>query len=214
MSQAFTGLRSRNGRLCAVMAALILPITACHKKPETPPAPAPVVAPAPKPSQPLPARKAGLWQTTITEDGSADPAQVIQVCLDAKVDQHLGILGNDLSGDSCTKTAYAAADGKSWELLAECQMGTGVVTQYSGSINGDYSRDYTLKVRSQTLGGNLPQMNRVTNYRVTSKRVGNCAKDQKPGDLVSDGVKVNLFDIAGQGNTSAPADAPPKEPVD
>jgi hypothetical protein len=155
-----------------------------------------------------------LWETTIAEEGSADPAQVFQICLDAKVDPHLGILGNDLSGDNCTRTTYASADGQSWELLAECQMGTGVVTQYSGSISGDYTRDYTLKVRSQTTGGNLPQMNRVTNYLVTSKRVGNCDKDQKPGDLINEGVKVNLLDMAGQGSKSAQTDAPPKEPVD
>lgn len=214
MSQAFTGLLSHRARTCAALAVLILPLAACHKKPETPPAPPPVATPAPKPSQPLPPRKPGLWETTIAEEGSADPAQTLQICMDAKVDAHLGILGNDLSGDNCTRTTYAAADGKSWELLAECQMGTGVVTQYSGSISGDYTKAYTLKVRSQTTGGNLPQMNRVTNYLVTSKRTGGCVKDQRPGDLISEGVTVNLLDMAGQGNKSAQTDAPPKDPVD
>ena len=173
-------------------------LIACHKKPEKAPvpAPAPVVAPA-RPLTPLPPRTPGLWETSVTEEGSEDAPQVLQICLDLLTDQHLGILGTDLSGDKCSKKTFSRNNDGSWGLLAECDMGTGAVTEYSGSISGDYTSDYTMKLRSQTNNPALPQMNRVTNYTVASKRLGACAKDQSPGDVTNEGVRMNLFDMAG-----------------
>ncbi len=175
-------------------------LSGCHKPPPKPPVatPAPVIVA--KPSQPLPPRTPGLWETKLTEDGSEDLPQTLQICIDAMTDQHLGILGTDLSGDNCAKKTYSPMGEDSWGLLAECHMGTGVIDEYSGSITGDYRTSYTMKLRSQTTGGNLPQMNRVTNYAVESRRLGPCLGDQKPGDvmdMVNVGVKFNLFDMAG-----------------
>lgn len=170
-------------------------VAACHKKPQTPP-PAPVAKPVP-PSETLPARQPGLWQTTVTEQGSEDMPQILQICIDKLTDQHLGILGTDLSGDKCAQKTVRRLDDGSWGLLAQCSMGTGVTDEYSGSITGDYTQDYSMKLRAQTTNVSLPQMNRVTNYTVVSKRLGDCGADQKPGDVINDGVKVNLFDMSG-----------------
>jgi hypothetical protein len=181
----------------ALIAGIAVLAAGCQKKPEPPAPVAPVPVAVEKPSQPLPARTPGLWETHLSEEGSPEAAQVMQICIDALTDQHLGILGTDLSADSCSKKTFSPqADGTSG-LLAECNMGSGVVTEYSGSITGDYTKSYEMHLRSQTTGGNLPQMNRVTNYVVTSKRIGVCTKDQKPGDIVNEGVKMNLFDMSG-----------------
>ena len=197
-----------------LLASLVL--AGCHKKPEEPPpaaAPAPVVAP--KPAPPRPPRKPGLWQTTVSEEGSAGSPQVLKICIDAMTDQHLGILGTDLSGDTCTTRTFSPQGEGNWGVLAECAMGAGVVTEYSGSVTGDFNSQYEMTVRSQTTGGS--QMNRVTNYVVSSKRLGACAADQKPGDVINDGVKMNLFGMAGvdRGGVKAPAsEAPPPDVVD
>ncbi len=177
----------------------------CHKAPPAAPTAASTVAKpaaAVVPVQVLPARQPGLWSITISENNSPDAPQVQQMCLDALTDQHLGVLGNDLSGDKCKKTVSHMADG-GWGIIAECDMGTGGVDEYSGQITGDFSQDYTLKVRSQTTGAALPQMNRVTTYTVIAKRTGACAADQRPGDVVSDGIKLNLFDMAGVPHAAA-----------
>lgn len=196
-------LPARRLLLSSVVAGVGLAgLTACHQKPK-PAAPPPVAAPAPpKPAAVLPARQQGLWQTTVTETGNEDAPQVLQICMDARTDRHLGILGTDLSGDTCKKTVSKTDDG--WGVLAECNMGSGGVNEFSGSITGDYSQDYSMKLRLQTTGASLPQMNRVTNYTVVSKRTGACAKDQQPGDVINDGVRLNLFDMAGM---STPARA-------
>lgn len=114
------------------------------------------------------------------------------------------MLGNDLSGDSCSQKGYRPQGDGSWGFLAECSAAPGVVTQYSGSIDGDYTKDYEMKVRLQTTG---PNLNRVANYDIASRRIGACAADQKPGDLISDGAKINLFDMAGLGSAKASSSA-------
>src|ERR1700760_1381690 len=85
----------------AVAVLCIGVLGACHKAPPAPPVAATVAKPAAAtaPAQVLPARQAGLWSITISENGSADVPQVQQLCMDALTDQHLGVLGNDLSGD-------------------------------------------------------------------------------------------------------------------
>lgn len=212
MFQVNAGVMSR----LILLAGMAL-LSGCHKKPETPPppvvAPAPVVAPKPPP--PPPARKPGLWQTTVSEEGSPEKPQVLKICIDAVTDQHLGILGTDLSGDTCTTKTFSPQGEGNWGVLAECAMGAGVVTEYSGSVTGDFNSHYDMTVRSQTTGGS--QMNRVTNYVVSSKRLGACAADQKPGDVINDGVKMNLLGMAGvdRGGAKAPAsETPPADVVD
>ncbi len=212
MVLTYNGSRFTVKPVGAVFALCVGTLAACQKAPPPPPTVASMAKPAAAtaPAQVLPVRQAGLWSITISEDGSADVPQAQQLCMDALTDQHLGILGNDLSGDKCKRTVSHTADG-GWGIIAQCDMGTGGVDEYSGQISGDFSQDYTLKVRSQTTGAALPQMNRVTNYTVLAKRTGACAADQRPGDVVSDGIKLNLFDMAGVPHAvpaSAPASAP------
>jgi len=189
----------------AVMAGLVL-LAGCHKKPEKAPPPV-VTAPAPvavpKPAPPPPARKPGLWQTTLSEEGSPDKPQVLKICIDALTDQHLGILGTDLSGDTCGSKTFSPQGEGAWGILAECTLGP-VVTEYSGSVTGDFDSHYEMKVRSQTTGGS--QMNRVTNYVVSSKRLGGCTGNMRPGDVINEGVRMNLFGMAG-GKPEAKAEA-------
>ncbi len=176
---------------CALLAA------ACQKKPEQPPASPATTAP-PKPQEHLPMRQPGLWQTTVTEEGSEDAAQVLKICIDPITDVQLGVLGTDLSASKCNKTVSHMPDG-SWGILASCEMGQGLKTEYSGSITGDYTQDYGMRIRAQTTGVS-PQQGRVATYVVTSKRIGACAADQRPGDVAdvnNEGVRFNLFDMSG-----------------
>ncbi len=214
MSQASTGAIS--GFVLLVALAIL---TGCHKKPEKTPepvvtAPSPAVVPKPSPPPPPPPRKPGLWETTLSEEGSPE-RQILKICIDALTDQRLGILGTDLSGDTCTTRTFSPQGEGNWGILAECAMGAGVVTEYSGSVTGDFNSQYEMNVRSQTTGGS--QMNRVTNYVVSSRRLGACTADQKAGDVINDGVKMNLFGMEGvdRGGTKVPAsEAPPSDVVD
>ncbi|MCA1934958.1 MAG: DUF3617 domain-containing protein [Asticcacaulis sp.] len=194
----------KSGVALSWLAAVAL-MTGCGKKeqppaPEPAPAPASVAAPPPKPQEPLPARQPGLWETTLSEEGSESQAQTMRICLDASTEKELGITGTDLNGNRCRYTTVSHLDDGSWGILAECNMGSGGKMEVSGSITGDYTRDYTMTLRSQTTGAALAHMNRVVNMTIKSKRLGPCKADQKPGDVTLPGgdVSFNLFDMAGR----------------
>lgn len=189
------------GLAVSLLASLVM-MTACGKK-EEPPAPAPepasVAPPPPKPQEPLPSRQAGLWETTLSEEGSESQAQTMRICIDAATEKELGITGTDLNGERCHNTAVSHLDDGSWGLLAECNMGSGGKMEVSGNITGDYTRDYTMTLRTQTTGAALAHMNRVVNMTIKSKRLSACKADQKPGDVTLPGdVSFNLYDMAGR----------------
>ena len=198
MVLAYNRSRCKITRVGVIVALCAGALAACHKAPPPPPAAATVAKPAAAvvPVQVLPARQPGLWSITISENNSPDAPQVQQLCLDALTDLNLGILPNELSGDLCKETVSHTADG-GWGLIAECHRGSAGVYEYSGQISGDYAHDYSEKVRLQVSGAALPQMNHIAHYTVLAKRTGDCTGDQSPGDLITEGAKSNLFDLAG-----------------
>ncbi|ESQ74360.1 DUF3617 family protein [Asticcacaulis sp. AC402] len=205
---------ARVGRLVAfaLIGGLVGLASACGKKSDPAPQTQAEPAPQPRPSVPLPARTPGLWELTITEEGSAEPPQVQQICIDAETDRRLGILGTDLSGDRCQKTVGKSGEG--WDILAACDMGNGVSNEYSGAITGDYVTAYSMKLRSQTANVGAPQVNRVVNYTVAAKRNGHCTDGQAAGDVINAGVQFNLFDMAGMQRSGAASSDAPLHPGD
>ena len=199
MVLTYNGSRLKIIHAGAVLALCAGALAACHKAPPAPPPAASTMAKpaaAVVPAQALPPRQTGLWSITISEDDSPDAPQVQQLCMDAVTDVNLGVLPNELSGSLCKETVSHTADG-GWGLIAECQRDTAGVYEYSGQISGDYTHDYSEKVRLQVAGAALPQMNHIAHYTVQAKRTGECTADQAPGDLITDGTKSNLFDLAG-----------------
>ncbi|MBP2157728.1 MULTISPECIES: DUF3617 family protein [Asticcacaulis] len=154
------------------------------------------VSVAPRPMQVLPARQPGLWETSVREDGS-DDVQTLQICIDGATDARLGLRGNDLGGDRCGPKSISRIDADSWKVMTTCRVPDGGAEAYSGTFTGDFATAYTMKLRVQTTGAAIPQMNRVTNYIIESKRTGDCKPDQAPGDVTNDGVTVNLFEMEG-----------------
>lgn len=151
----------------------------------------------PRPMQVLPARQAGLWETSVREDGS-DDVQTLRICIDGATDARLGLRGNEFGGDRCGPKLISRVDADSWKVMTTCQVGDGSSEAYSGTFTGDFATAYTMKLRVQTTGAAVPQMNRATNYIIESKRIGDCGPGEAPGDATNDGVTVNLFEMEGQ----------------
>lgn len=154
----------------------------------------PIKPPPPR----LPARGSGLWETTVSEQGSADAPRVFKLCLDKPTEALLSPMGDEMSADKCFKNAVTQNPDSSWTLISECNLGTGGLKAYSGRIEGDHSDNFRMSLRVQTMGAKLAQMNRVANYTVVSRRLGACEKDQKPGDMIESGIRINLYEMSGR----------------
>ena len=118
--------------------------------------------------------------------------------MDAATDKQLGVLNEDLTADRCFKQAQTLNPDGSWQILSECNLGSGGIKSYSGVIEGDYATSYRFTIRAQTMSAKIETLNRVVNLSMIAKRVGTCAKDQVPGDMVESGIKLNLYDMAGK----------------
>ncbi|MFT4089229.1 MAG: hypothetical protein QM645_00760 [Asticcacaulis sp.] len=199
MARRIRGMYVVTGLVASGLLLMACSPKAPEPEPEPEPAPAPVVTAPPKPQAELPTRSPGLWQLTLSEEGSEDQARTMRICTNADIEKKLGITGEDLSGDKCERTTVSKLEDGSWGFLAECNMGTGGLTEMSGKITGDYTRDYSLTVRSQTSGAAVEHMNRVVNLTIKAKRQGPCRKDQEPGDVIlPTGEIFNLITISGE----------------
>jgi len=186
---AFSPLILLRLTLCACVA---LSVSACQK-----PKPKPVaIVTKPLPPKPLPQdlplRKEGLWDFQVSEDGSSDAPRSFQICLDANIEAHLGIMGFDLSKDRCDKNGATQNPDGTWAILSVCHVMPQGQTSYSGTIKGDYETSYSMSLRAQTIGAASPQMNRIAQYSLNAKRLGECKSGQEPGDMTESGVTINL----------------------
>ena len=60
-----------------------------------------VISAAPATALDLPARKAGLWEITMTMEGRNIPMPTAQHCIDAETDKLMSSIGGDMRKDMC-----------------------------------------------------------------------------------------------------------------
>lgn len=144
-----------------------------------------------------PARKAGLWEQSLTQlDAGQQPAQVMQQCIDAASDKALREMGTGMSQKACTRNTLRQ-DGSRLVAESECKVGPSTV-KGTTIITGDFQSSYRMEVNSSY---SPPMMGRASSRSVIEGRwVGPCKPDQKPGDLIlPGGQKMNPL-----------SDAPPR----
>ena len=164
----------------AGLLAIAFAITACQKKTDaaaTGDAPAATAA-APAPMTAPPKRKPGLWSHTIS---SAGVNQAMKVCLDADTDAKMTVWGQAASKEMCARQSFAPAAG-GFTFESECDMGSAGKTVSKGSVTGDFSSAYTVKVTSVTTGGSMPQANGTHETTLTARWEGPCPAGMKGGD--------------------------------
>lgn len=127
----------------------------------------------------LPTRKPGLWETTISAAGApASPA--IKQCIDEKTDKLAE--STAAPGATCSKREIRkVADG--YEVETACNV-QGMTAEGKGTIKGDFTS--VIKVDMTTTIKGVPNMpNGMTQAMVIeSKRAGDCAAGQSPGDII------------------------------
>lgn len=151
-----------------------------------------------------PARKPGLWEMQTSDGGAAAKAgapQAIQQCIDAATDKLLRDMGQGMGKNMCSKQDMRMEGGR-MVIDSVCKIGPTTATSRA-VMTGDFSTGYRLESKSSYAP---PLMGRAEATTVVEARwVGPCKPDQKPGDMVMNGMKMNVLDMAGRAKKQAPA---------
>jgi len=144
----------------------------------------------------IPARKAGLWQVTMTFEGRNLPQQNIKQCIDAATDKMMNSMGGQMSKENCSKQDMQRV-GNTIVADSVCKFGAGTSISHA-VMTGDFNSAYTVKIDSKHEGAMMPGMPARGDTRMTveAKWLGPCAADQKPGDMImGNGMKINVRDM-------------------
>jgi len=144
----------------------------------------------------LPARKAGLWEIKMAFEGRNLPAQTVEHCIDAETDKQMNSLGGSMRQDMCSKQDVQK-NGNTIVVDSVCKVGPATTTSHA-VVTGDFNSAYTVKVSSKREGGPaVPGMpaEGTSNMTIEAKWLGACKADQKPGDMIIAGRKINIRDM-------------------
>ncbi len=140
----------------------------------------------------LPARKPGLWESSMTSaDGK--PPMVLKQCIDAATDKSLMGMTGGLCGMKWKRTG-----GDRIETETTCKMGP-ITAAGKGIIIGDFNSSVRVETTTTTtasgegMPAGAPKLNippTTQNMVVEAKWLGPCEAGQKPGDIIMPDGKV------------------------
>jgi hypothetical protein len=139
----------------------------------------------------FPARRAGLWDVTVTMESMKLPARTNTMCIDAATDARLMNLGMASRDAKCTQMTVSGI-GSTRVVDSVCHMNGGtqknhIVMTFSG--NGAYHMD----MRSHF----APPIEGHGDSHIVqdAKWVGSCPAGMKPGDMMVNGMKINMLQV-------------------
>lgn len=138
-----------------------------------------------------PARKTGLWETTVQMDQGL-PNHTMKECVDSSTDAEMMKMATETSktmGGGCSKQELTrTSTGFTSESV--CELNGSSVTS-KGVFTGDFTSEYKGEV---TTTYNPPMFGSSgSKTTVSSKYLGACAADMKPGDIImANGIKSNI----------------------
>ena len=143
----------------------------------------------------LPARKPGLWEIKMSMEGRNIAMPAAQHCIDAETDKLMSAVGNARQ-EMCSKRDVQKV-GSTIVVDSVCKIGEATSTSHA-VVSGDFNSAYTVKITSKREGGpavpGLPA-DGTTTMSIDAKWLGPCAADQKPGDMIIAGRKMNVRDL-------------------
>jgi hypothetical protein len=143
----------------------------------------------------LPTRKAGLWEIKLAFEGRNIPPQTMEHCVDAETDKYMNSVSGNMRQQMCSKQDTQKV-GTTFTVDSVCKIGDATVTTHA-VVTGDFNSAYTVKVTSKRDGAPAPGMpaDGAMNMTLDGKFTGPCKADQKPGDMIIGGRKVNIRDM-------------------
>ena len=87
----------------------------------------------------LPHQKVGLWQQSVSRDGTAMAAGSSQVCLDAAVEDKMSVFGQQMANKMCQSQKVAHNLDGSWSSDSVCMLGTGLKMSGHTVVTGNFN---------------------------------------------------------------------------
>jgi len=125
----------------------------------------------------------GLWAQRVSD---AHGAREIRYCLDSAAANTLTSFDQRLAGRCSRHDMARAADG-SWRFATACDMGAWGKVATEGVMHGDFASHYMIEAQSQTEGAAQSRADGPDRIKADVRRVGDCPKDMKPGDVILPG---------------------------
>jgi hypothetical protein len=135
----------------------------------------------------MPPRKAGLWELRMN-----GAALAVQQCIDAATDQMMMSGAGPLAQTACSKRDVQRS-GNTMTIDSACTYKDKAATSHA-VITGSLDSAYEMTVRTEADG--LPG-GKMT-MTIAAKWLGPCAADQKPGDMIMGGIKLNILEMQKQ----------------
>ena len=151
----------------------------------------------------FPARRAGLWNVTINMENAKLPPQTNKMCIDAASDAKLMKLGLASKQADCTAMNISGS-GNVRTVDSVCHFNGGTQKNH---VQMTYVGDgaYHMDMRSQF---SPPIAGKTESHIVQdAKWVGPCPAGMKPGDMMINGMKINML-----GAMDRPVPTPGKNP--
>jgi hypothetical protein len=174
-------------------------LSACNKNQQSgaPAASGQAAAPAaPAPSltaSGLPQRKPGLWSQAMTSDRTDHALPAVQVCLDAATDAQMSVMGSQMTRKACQKGQLTHNLDGSWAMSSSCDFGAGGKVVSNGVITGDFNNSYQVQLTSTTTGAAYAGANGEHKMTITSTYQGPCPAGWVGGDMMINGMKMNML---------------------
>lgn len=137
----------------------------------------------------LPTRKAGLWEMTMLREGATAGLPAMQHCTDATIDKEMTTIVGNIQ-EQCSRKDITKV-GDTIVIDSVCSFG-GMKSTAHSEITGDFNSAYSVKVTTNIEGGPRPGASTMT---IQAKWLSPCLSNQRPGDIIMPGIKMNLKDI-------------------
>ena len=139
-----------------------------------------------------PARKAGLWEQSLTRDGKPGRLGALKICLDATTDSKIGVFGRHFAKGDCQRSVARDAAGV-YHFSSICTLENGGVARVMGTASGDFGSGYTVRSEINVSGAPLESMNGMHEIDIAAHYRGPCPENMRPGDVnLGSGLKVNM----------------------
>lgn len=141
---------------------------------------------------PLPVRKSGLWEQTMTRDGAPTRMGKMSMCVDAATDAKASVFGQKLGEGMCQQKSVSRGLDGSYSFATTCDLGSGGSITSKGTASGDFSSGYHVHSESDVSGASFAPLNGHHVTDVIGVYKGACPAGMAAGDIVlANGMTIN-----------------------